>query len=72
MQLCDALMRAGDMARTGKFSNWWTIWARLRIGQCSDHDLDWTEQERQWLDFLCDEAKGLPTATAVVSRDYLE
>jgi hypothetical protein len=61
MQRYEAMMRAVDMARTGNFSNWWVIAARLRIAHCSDYALDWTKQQRQWLDSLCDEARGLPT-----------
>jgi hypothetical protein len=37
----DAMRHAVDLARTGKFNNWWTIAARLRLSAAAT-DLEWT------------------------------
>jgi hypothetical protein len=54
-----AMRDAVHLARTGAFSNWWTIAARLRIKRYPESDLAWTETQRQWLDGLCTEARRL-------------
>jgi len=55
----DAMMRAVDLARTGQFSNWWTIAARLRMKRFQQEALNWTQSQREWLDLLCAEARGV-------------
>ena len=55
----EAMKHAVDLARTGRFSNWWTIAARLRIKRYQDSDLKWNLGQREWLDHLCDEARGV-------------
>lgn len=62
-QRYDAMVRAVDLARTGQFNNWWTIAARLRIKRYRQDALDWTESQRQWLDRLCAEARGVRDAS---------
>jgi hypothetical protein len=54
----DAMVRAVDLARTGRFNNWWTIAARLRLKRCRDEDLEWTPTQRAWLDRLCADARA--------------
>lgn len=58
-QRYDAMMRAVDLARSGQFNNWWTIAAHLRIKRYQQDALDWTENQRLWLDRLCIETRGL-------------
>jgi hypothetical protein len=53
----DAMRHAVDLARTGKFNNWWTIAARLRLKRCRHEDLEWTPTQRAWLDQLCADAR---------------
>jgi hypothetical protein len=52
-----AMMRAVDLARSGQYSNWWTVQVRLRGYGYRPTDLDWTERQREWLDGLCIEAR---------------
>jgi hypothetical protein len=37
MKRCDAMMRAVEMARTGKFSNWWVIAAPAHSARHAAH-----------------------------------
>jgi len=53
----DAMRDAVDLARTGKFNNWWTIAARLRFKRYRQDDLDWTPTQHAWLDRLCADAR---------------
>lgn len=53
----DAMRHAVDLARTGHFSNWWCVAARLRIKRYAPGDLAWTALQREWLDRLCLEAR---------------
>jgi hypothetical protein len=52
------MMCAVAMARTGQFSNWWSIAARLRVRGCEDDALVWTGLQKQWLNQLCAEARS--------------
>jgi hypothetical protein len=53
----EAMMHAVDLARTGRFSNWWSVAARLRAKRYREADVDWTRWQREWLDRLCAEAR---------------
>ena len=54
----DAMRHAVDLARSGQFSNWWTIQARLRTKGYKLVDLAWTETQQEWLDRLSAEARA--------------
>jgi hypothetical protein len=64
-----AMRHAVDLARTGRFSNWWSVAARLRAKRYQEADVDWTRGQQEWLDRLCAEARaagvsGQPPACA--------
>jgi hypothetical protein len=59
-----AMRMAVALARSGRFSNWWTVQARLRGSGHRLNDLEWTEPQRDWLDRLCVEARAAK-ATAI-------
>lgn len=62
-QRYDAMRHAVDLARTGQFSNWWSVAARLRAKRYEQADLDWTQSQREWLDRLCAEARIVSLTT---------
>jgi hypothetical protein len=53
----DAMRHAVDLARTGVFSDWSSVAARLRALRYRKADVEWTPGQRQWLDRLCAEAR---------------
>jgi hypothetical protein len=53
----DAMRHAVELARSGRCSNWWSVAARLRAKRYHESDVEWTPGQREWLDFLCTEAR---------------
>jgi hypothetical protein len=53
----NAMRHAVDLARTGQFSSWRTVAARLRAKKYREADMQWTQVQREWLDRLCAEAR---------------
>jgi len=53
----DAMRHAVDLARSGRFNNWWSVAARLRAEKYREADVDWTPVQQRWLDRLCTEAR---------------
>lgn len=60
----DAMRHAVQLALTGRYSNWWSVAARLRARRYQEADVDWTRGQREWLDLLCTEARR-----ALLDRD---
>jgi hypothetical protein len=54
----DAMKHAVDLARTGRYNNWWSVAARLRTKKYRAADVEWTRPQRDWLDRLCGEARS--------------
>lgn len=65
----DAMRHAVDLARMGKFNNWWSIAAWLRARRYREADLAFTSWQRAWLDSLCKEAR-CPGPAADASRPF--
>jgi hypothetical protein len=53
----DAMKHAVQLALTGRYSNWWSVAARLRANRYQEADVDWTHGQREWLNLLCNEAR---------------
>ena len=53
----DAMKHAVQLALTGRYSNWWSVAARMRARSYQEADVDWTQGQRDWLDLLCTEAR---------------
>lgn len=53
----DAMRHAVNLARTGQFSNWWSVAAWLRAKRYREADVEWTRGQRDWLDRVCAEAR---------------
>jgi hypothetical protein len=53
----NAMRHAVDLARTGKFNNWWTIAAWMQARRYREADVQFTRWQREWLDKLCKEAR---------------
>jgi hypothetical protein len=53
----DAMRHAVGLARTGRFTDWSSVAARLRAEKYRKADVDWTPVQQRWLDRLCIEAR---------------
>jgi hypothetical protein len=53
----DAMKHAVQLALSGRYSNWWSVSARMRAMRYQESDVDWTQGQRKWLDLLCSEAR---------------
>ena len=53
----DAMKHAVQLALSGRYSNWWSVSARMRATSYQESDVDWTQSQRRWLDLLCAEAR---------------
>jgi hypothetical protein len=53
----DAMRHAVSLARTGRFTDWASVAARLRAEEYREADVDWTPVQQRWLDRLCIEAR---------------
>jgi hypothetical protein len=53
----DAMKHAVHLAMSGRYSNWWSVSARLRAIRYQEADVEWTRGQREWLNLLCAEAR---------------
>jgi hypothetical protein len=53
----DAMKHAVHLALSGRYSNWWSVAARMRAKRYHESDVDWTRNQREWLNLLCAEAR---------------
>ena len=51
------MKHAVQLALSGRYSNWWSVNARLRANRYQEADVDWTRGQREWLNLLCEEAR---------------
>jgi hypothetical protein len=54
----DAMRHAVSLARSGRFTDWSSVAARLRAEKFRETDVDWSPVQQRWLDRLCIEARG--------------
>src|SRR5262245_21010764 len=65
----DAMRHAVDLARTGKFNNWWSVIAWMQARRYREADVAFTPWQREWLDCLCKEAR-CPRLAPDASRPF--
>jgi hypothetical protein len=69
----DAMRHAVHLARSGLFTDWSSVAARLRVLKYRGGEVDWTPGQRQWLDRLCAEARCTrQTADSAYPRLHLQ
>jgi hypothetical protein len=53
----NAMRHAVGLARSGRFTNWSSVAARLLAERYREADLEWSPVQQRWLDRLCIEAR---------------